>query len=153
VQKTALACLIAITISSCVTDGGDRPLPSDSVDIDLDLEAGATQTYQFEVEARAIAHDEGLRIVLDPTPEELEDEGVRVETSWTTNGMIHSEWPAGRLVAEANEAWMGTFMLELTNVTAARVERQVRVEVLASPLTVPGPTDDDFVLVINETGG
>ncbi|HVR78012.1 MAG TPA: hypothetical protein VMS99_06415 [Acidimicrobiia bacterium] len=140
-----------LSLNACVvTDGGGTPLPSAAVEVSVDLVSGATETYEFEFEVEALFGREGFRVSMEPTPEAFTSDGVRTERSWTTDGSTQSGWPVERVIVESGELIVGTLILTLENATEGRITTDLTVTISASPLRVPGPTEETLELSITQ---
>ena len=149
VCAAALAVVGSVVFSACVvTDGGETPLPSASDEVAVNLAPGASETYEFDIEVEALGSEEGFRVAMKPTPEALMSDGIEVSQSWVRDDTTEQGWPEERVVVEGGHVMAGTLILALTNSTDDSIAQDLTITILASPLTVPGPTEDDLKLSI-----
>lgn len=151
VWAAALAVVGSAVLSACVvTDGGEAPLPSTSDDVAVNLAPGASETYEFDIEVEALGAEEGFRAIMEPTPEVLMSDGIEVSQSWIRDGNTEQGWPGERVLVQSGEVLAGTLILTLTNSTEDSIVQDLTITVLASPITVPGPTEESLKLSIEE---
>jgi hypothetical protein len=138
-----------LVVSACVvTDGGDVDLPSATAPVAVSLDPKDSQTFEFDVKVEVLVNQEGFRVFMEPSPQALESEGIRVEQSWVENGITEEGWPEGRLLVQGNDPLSAKLVLTLVNSTENSFTRDVTVTIAASPINVSGPTDDDLKLSI-----
>lgn len=133
----------------------DAPLfggspPSDSVTVDVDLAPGESETYLFDIEAEALEVRELVFVVMDPIQHSLEPRGIRVQKSWSRDGVEEDGWPERPEFVEVSPGapLRGLLDLTLTNEGESTVEMQVTITILNKG-ALPPATEETLRVAID----